>query len=369
MWTMIVVFLPSILMAKSLQEYGIKNERLKAYLVESGFKADSSIDSIRTSEAVGVASGLYAATWSEILSSDDVEEIRKLTELYTTGINSVARSYVLSRMWLPPFKQEYFNKSAKQTLVNPARPNAFAYDYIHALGLVGVDHPNIDLKRFIEGNTLEESLKLPPILERAGDSQRYTSPSWAARVVLARRGDKSALDGILEAVSAMDDLKLRELSEEVLTNMGYIRQPETIDVLVDVLFSDLGAPDNPYPDYIAKYPSVRPFAYNAIKPLALAFDDFPIDYWKPTISNVDLEIAREYIRNYLKPTEAVEEAPDVTEAAAEATQLEPTVEEPAEVATAEHSEEPVEQPSQWWLWIIGAVIVVGGLGLVLRRKN
>ena len=37
--------------------------------------------------------------------------------------------------------------------------------------------------------------------------------------------------------------------------------------------------------------------------------------------------------------------------------------------SAEPSEEHTEQPSQWWLWLVGVLVVVGGLGLVLRRKS
>jgi hypothetical protein len=32
-------------------------------------------------------------------------------------------------------------------------------------------------------------------------------------------------------------------------------------------------------------------------------------------------------------------------------------------------EEPAEKSSNWWLWLVGVVVVVGGVGLVLRRKS
>lgn len=54
---------------------------------------------------------------------------------------------------------------------------------------------------------------------------------------------------------------------------------------------------------------------------------------------------------------------------AETPKPEPTTEKPAEVKTPETSQEPPEEPSQWWLWLIGAVVVVGALGLIVRRKN
>lgn len=62
-------------------------------------------------------------------------------------------------------------------------------------------------------------------------------------------------------------------------------------------------------------------------------------------------------------------APDVEEGAQEVTQLEPAKEETVEVDTPETIEEPAEQSSPWWLWLVGALVVVGGLGLVLRRKS
>jgi len=44
-------------------------------------------------------------------------------------------------------------------------------------------------------------------------------------------------------------------------------------------------------------------------------------------------------------------------------------EETAEVVPVETSEEPIEKSSDWLLWLIGALIVVGGFGLATRRKS
>ncbi|MEO0511223.1 MAG: hypothetical protein AAF065_15340 [Verrucomicrobiota bacterium] len=52
----------------------------------------------------------------------------------------------------------------------------------------------------------------------------------------------------------------------------------------------------------------------------------------------------------------------------EATALEPVTEEPAKVLVAEPVEEEVEQSSNWWLWLIGAVVVVGGVFVLRSRK-
>ncbi|MFP4261592.1 MAG: hypothetical protein ACLFS1_10985 [Opitutales bacterium] len=60
--------------------------------------------------------------------------------------------------------------------------------------------------------------------------------------------------------------------------------------------------------------------------------------------------------------------PSTKEEPAEVTVAEP-VEEPSVASTPEPSEEPNNQPSQWWLWLIGVLIAVGGIGLAVRRKS
>lgn len=47
-----------------------------------------------------------------------------------------------------------------------------------------------------------------------------------------------------------------------------------------------------------------------------------------------------------------------------------TEQEPPEIAPdVESSQEPPEQSSNWWLWLIGLLVVVGGLAVVVRRKG
>lgn len=48
---------------------------------------------------------------------------------------------------------------------------------------------------------------------------------------------------------------------------------------------------------------------------------------------------------------------------------EPATEEPAEVVVTELIEKDVKQSLNWWLWLIGVLVVVGCFGLVLRRKS
>lgn len=60
----------------------------------------------------------------------------------------------------------------------------------------------------------------------------------------------------------------------------------------------------------------------------------------------------------------------VTETTEELSTVKSGVKEPAEVKPVEVAEEtPEKQSSQWWLWLIGALVLVGGLAAVVRRKS
>lgn len=69
----------------------------------------------------------------------------------------------------------------------------------------------------------------------------------------------------------------------------------------------------------------------------------------------------------ITPTpQVVEVVPEVIE---EVIAPEPVIEEePAEVVVAEPVKEEVEPSSNWWLWLIGAVVVVGGVFVLRSRK-
>jgi hypothetical protein len=63
-------------------------------------------------------------------------------------------------------------------------------------------------------------------------------------------------------------------------------------------------------------------------------------------------------------------ADEVTEAVKEAVAPKLAIEDkPADIVVTEPIEEDVESSSDWWLWLIGALVVLGGIGLVIRRKS
>mgnify|MGYP004132702051 FL=1 len=45
------------------------------------------------------------------------------------------------------------------------------------------------------------------------------------------------------------------------------------------------------------------------------------------------------------------------------------LEELVQVKAVEPAQKAIEQPSQWWLWVFGLLMVVGGLAVVVRRKS
>lgn len=58
-----------------------------------------------------------------------------------------------------------------------------------------------------------------------------------------------------------------------------------------------------------------------------------------------------------------------TKAVGEVPPPQAVIEKPVEVVMPEPSEELADESSQWWLWLVGLMVVVGGLALVVRRKS
>ncbi|WPJ97011.1 ankyrin repeat domain-containing protein [Coraliomargarita algicola] len=81
----------------------------------------------------------------------------------------------------------------------------------------------------------------------------------------------------------------------------------------------------------------------------------------PTLSETSSKppIAETSARAPVATVEAIEELPTV----------ESEVKELTEIIPVEVSEETSEQSSNWWLWLVGLLVVVGGIGLVVRLKS
>lgn len=62
-------------------------------------------------------------------------------------------------------------------------------------------------------------------------------------------------------------------------------------------------------------------------------------------------------------------SPEVVEIASEPLAVESAVNEPVQVAPVEVIGETPEEATNWLLWLIGALVVLGGLAVVVRRKS
>mgnify|MGYP005848856753 CR=1 FL=1 len=202
---------------------------------------------------------------------------------------------------------------------------------------------------------------------------------WTSLKALAKNGDSEAIRRIIEYIGSLSENWYLKDPSIVSHDLRYVAQPEVVDILVELLRSDKIHTFQLNPNRSMDIPS----ASFAAETLSKILVDFP---YAPKLeaalwSIEEIKHIREWIssqsgewkiidyRNDLRPTQMVEDAePASVQVVEEAKQPEPTSEEAVKVATAEPSEEPAEQPFQWWLWLIGAVVVIGGLGLVLRRK-
>lgn len=88
-----------------------------------------------------------------------------------------------------------------------------------------------------------------------------------------------------------------------------------------------------------------------------------IGHVEATLNEKDSKAVSEIVTN---PPEVVK----IAESIEGVNKPDPTIdEEAAVVVVAEPIEEDVEQSSNWWLWLIGGLVVVIGLGLAVRRKS
>ena len=126
-----------------------------------------------------------------------------------------------------------------------------------------------------------------------------------------------------------------------------------------------GSEANPYLEALSKLindPSIGGSLTSALQKAELMIkepDRFPANQTKNLISLRSDESSTE-------PSYSVEE---VVESIEKVTAPEPALKEPAEVVVTEPIEEDVEQSSNWWLWLISAVVVVGGILMLCHRRG
>ncbi len=111
---------------------------------------------------------------------------------------------------------------------------------------------------------------------------------WPARLALARMGDKAEIAGVIAKIEGEKDATEKVMRVD---DLGYIRQPEAVEVLVRWLFrDDLLHPGNGSDVTGALY------ATTALDQLMEMTEGLPVQYWgRQAYSMADVKQAREWI--------------------------------------------------------------------------
>lgn len=283
--------------AVGLRESSVQDEpALNIYLENGRIDSAHTIESLMHVDNGRVRSAIYRSISREIKVSSDLNDRRELTELFVRGIfDSYASSYVMNRLFLPPFEESFFTRDAISNILVAENGEWSRSDYIKVLGVVTVSDGDIDAKLKMYSRKMgprEENL-LSSI--GAGEIIYQNSVEWAGLLVKARRGDAVSLENVLSYVGSMSDRKLL-WNPGYLEDLGYLRQPEAVDMLAKFLFKDVPAPS----EQLKGDTRFIPLAERAARALSLALENYPFGYWD-VITEARLEAAREYIKNYKGP--------------------------------------------------------------------
>ncbi|WP_421795683.1 hypothetical protein [Haliscomenobacter sp.] len=170
---------------------------------------------------------------------------------------------------LQKFEVKYFDPSVRKAIVDKLLVSNFDSDLILIAGM-------LDLKELVP--------KFKSLV-----SNENPDFSKAPRMALARMGDKASIQYFIKQLSPnvlLDNLRLLEV-------LAYIRQPETIKVFSDLLFSTKSLPDDPCT-------GAEAYASFGLYYLAQSLEAFPIKTQKDVRSwrDGDLQKARQWMMQH-----------------------------------------------------------------------
>lgn len=362
----------------TLEDINIHGRQTRQYIEKKGYTPETPLETLIQDESDRFRATIYTEIGVLIRKSDDFAVQRELTELYTRGLgDDRTEDFVLRNLSKPPFEKDYFNDQARENILSMGLKGSDKSDYIRALGKAGIEDPTIDLAQLAKQQEIFENAdpRVHDIFESMGqkDMITYRSTFWAALLVQARQDNPEAIDRILTEIREQDwNWLFADGRGQLVEDLGYIRQAEAVDILVELLFTEIPAKgmfsgSDHIPSSVAEYAS---------QGLARSLEGFPIDYWQ-LHSGLGIEPTREYIRNYEgpwriigKPLPEVPEVEPVVEVIETPVVADVAAEEPTpEAVEPEPIKAPVEQSSKWWLWLIGLLVVAGGVGLATRRND
>ncbi len=133
-----------------------------------------------------------------------------------------------------------------------------------------------------------EKLKVKYQQEEANSNYLWDGkPTWACQLALARMGDNIAINEVVSRVTTENEpiLKITRL----LKDLEYIRQPQAIEVLNQILNSE-----ERLPSVKTGRPGTK-YAYHALDLLAKSIKDFPVKSKGVGCSKQELEDARKWM--------------------------------------------------------------------------
>jgi len=133
-----------------------------------------------------------------------------------------------------------------------------------------------------------EKLKAKYLQEEVNSSRLwYGKSTWACQLALARIGDNAAINEVVNKITAEEEpiLKITRL----LKDLEYIRQPQAIEVLNEILNSE-----ERLPSVKSGKPGTK-YAYYALDLLAKSIEDFPMKSKGVGCSKQELKGAREWM--------------------------------------------------------------------------
>lgn len=240
---------------------------------------------------------------------------------------------------------------------------------IHALGIIhSVDSEAVSfeyLKDYavsIENNVSLSESEQVDVLGRAYRAISYSSDSkaydfLAQRATSAFWGDDMPTSGIISAHPAPgDEPSLVSAQTEAIRQLSALNDPR-LQAFLDKLASEI--------------PAEQEEVHWAIQSARSSESKDKLRALREAAYATRLE-ALGLTQEISAPAVDAASAPPVEEFAEvieEITAPEPVIEGLDEVVVAKPVDENVEQSSNWWLWLIGAVVAVFGIAFILRRKS
>lgn len=239
----------------------------------------------------------YNIAVSEALRKKTDSEYKNILEVLAYGLSDPkVGDWVIDMLEKLRLEHGDFTEIAANYVLQYNYDDGYKSDYIRVLGAAGLNDPRVDFDAVIHSfsTPAEKARQVRDGPVNVFDGFYYQSPAWSALLVLGRNGDKQALSRVLEQARS---LSIKELlgHPEIFSDVGYLRQPESVVFLVEYLFSNEGRPGSE--SYSQSGCALfAPLAELALEGLIGSIESYPFEYRPQLIIWDDVLAARSYIK-------------------------------------------------------------------------